>query len=103
MGDAQAGESPGAKPTSTFEMVNVPRHANSSNRGSVFGGPMPSHREETEIILRLEETGRGLRAQPTEKRTCALTTATAGSNMMTFTGASLHKTCSGQPTAARCT
>src|SRR6185295_5609190 len=102
--DSQAGESPGAKPTSTFETVNVPRHANLSNCGSVFGGPMPSHREETEIILRLEEaglgedTGLGLRAQPTEKRTCAVTTATAGSNTMVFIGATLHKTCSGEPT-----
>jgi len=48
---------------------------------------MPSHIEDIETILRLEETELGLRAQLTDKRTWALTTATAGTNLMRFIGA----------------
>ncbi len=52
---------------------------------------MPSHREDAEIILRLEETELDLRAQPTEKRTCALTAATAETNVMHFMEPLFHK------------
>jgi hypothetical protein len=82
MGDEHAGELPSAKPTSTFEIVNVPRHPNSANCGSVFGGPMPSHIDDTEMIWRLEGTVPRLWAQAVEQSTVVPTAAIAATDMM---------------------
>src|SRR6184192_3098021 len=82
IGDEHPGDLPGAKFTSRLEMDNVPRHPKAANCGSVFGGPMPSHSEYVEMILRAGAGAPRRWPQAARKSTCVPRAATAPNNLM---------------------
>src|SRR5436309_11007940 len=83
-------------------MVSVPRHPKAANWRSVLGGPMPSHREYVEMILRFGAALALARrwAQPVKESICAARTVTAPNNLMHLIDATIpEERCDSSTTA----